>query len=141
MGNALTIPVETRLTDYDMYGHMNNVAFLSLIESARFTAFGKHFDVDLSRYTGLTRKTEINYLKPAPFGTPIAIKLGVSRVGDKSVDLCFDVVDEKDHDSVFARASIAQVTYDLHKRKPCSMPDDLRNRLRELAPQREASAA
>jgi acyl-CoA thioester hydrolase len=132
MPEVLIMPAATRLTDYDMYRHLNNVAYLTLIEAARFEAFGQHMKVDLSRYTGITAKTEITYLKPAPFGLPLAITMSVDSLGDSSVGLHFDVVDASNHDKVFASCKIAQVTFDLQTMKPCAMPGEMRTALEKL---------
>lgn len=132
MPEVLTLPAVTRLTDYDMYRHLNNVAYLTLIEAARFDAFGKHIKVDLSRYTGLTAETKIKYLKPAPFGAQLAINMSVDSIGDSSVLLHFDVVDSQNHDKVYATCKITQVTFDLKEQKPCPMTDEMRASLTKL---------
>ena len=91
MTSTITTRIQTRMSDFDVLGHINNVSYVNFLEVARVTAFSQVMNVDLSRYTGLTVKTEIEYLRPANFGTEIAVTMGVSSVGEKSVDLALEV--------------------------------------------------
>lgn len=132
MTSIITTRIQTRMSDFDVLGHINNVSYVNFLEVARVTAFSQVMNVDLSRYTGLTVKTEIEYLRPANFGTEIAVTMGVSSVGEKSVDLALEVVDAGDQSKVFARARIVQVTVDLKTGKSCQHTAEMREQMEAL---------
>lgn len=132
MQSVITTPIQTRMSDYDVLGHVNNVSYVNFLEVARVTAFSEVLKVDLSRYSDLTVKTVIEYLRPAKFGIPIAVSMGVSEIGEKRVNLSLEVVDARDHSNVFARASIVQVTVDLKTGKSCPHIDGMRTQLEAL---------
>jgi acyl-CoA thioester hydrolase len=132
MENAFTIPIQTRMTDYDVLGHINNVAYINFMEIARVTTFKEELKVDLTQYSGLTARTEVEYLKPAKWGTAIAVIMGVSDLGAKHIDLDLQVVNADDHSQVFAQAKICQVTFDIKAGKACHHPEELREQLDSL---------
>lgn len=132
MTSYITTPIQTRMTDFDAYGHINNVSYVNFLEIARVQSFEEVLQVDLSRYTGLTAKTEISYLRPITRETAIAVNMGVNKIGIKSVNLALDVVDANDHSVVFAKAEIVQVTFDLKTGKPCPHTEEMRGQLEAL---------
>ena len=132
MSSVITTRIQTRMSDYDVLGHINNVSYVNFLEIARVTSFSEVLKIDLSRYTGLTAKTEIEYLHPAKFGIPIAVTMGVSDLGEKRVNLALEVVDANDQSKVFARASIIQVTVDLLTQKSCAHTTEMRAQLEAM---------
>lgn len=141
MRKFLSIDIQTRLTDYDPFGHLNNVSYVNFLEVARLEGFSRHLNLDLTRTSALTAKTEIEYIRPAPFGVELTVKMGVKAVGNKSSTMAFEVVDRGDHSVVFARATIAQVTIDMKTGKTCPLPEHVRAGMMELMPEDDAAAA
>ncbi len=132
MASSIVTPIQTRMSDYDVLGHINNVSYVNFLEVARLHAFSEVMCVDLSTHSGITAKTEIEYLRPAKFGIPIAVVMKVDAVTEKSVTVAMEVVNAKDHSRVFARASIVQVSFDLRTGKTCTHPGQLREQLEAL---------
>ena len=92
------LPITTRWMDNDVYGHVNNVQFLRLLEDARVIAFaaagtdegGSVVDTGL-----LVARSEIEYLHPLVYRTaPVAIDLWVTRLSGASFDMGYEVLDE-----------------------------------------------
>lgn len=140
MTKCLNIDIQTRMTDYDPFGHLNNVSYVNFLEVARLEGFSKHLKLDLSKTSALTAKTEIEYLRPAPFGVPLTVNMGVKAVGTKSSTLSFEIVDRRDHSVVFARATLAQVALDVQTGKTCQMPEHVHNAMLALIPEEDAKA-
>jgi len=132
MASSIVTPIQTRMSDYDVLGHINNVSYVNFLEVARLHAFSEVMCVDLRTHSGITAKTEIEYLRPAKFGIPIAVVMKVDAVTEKSVTVAMEVVNAKDHSRVFARASIVQVSFDLRTGKTCAHPGQLREQLEAL---------
>lgn len=134
MGQAIVTKIQTRMSDYDVLGHINNVSYLNFLEVARIRAFGEVMGVDLTAYSGLTTRTEIKYVRPAPYGVPIAVEMTVTAIGMKTCSLAMRVIDERDPDQIFAKASIDQITYDVKAGRTCKHPPELRAQLEALMP-------
>lgn len=132
MSKTLVMKIHTRLTDFDLHGHVNNIAFVGFLEQARIEAFGDRLNLDFKRYSGLTAKTDIDYLRPAKFGTSIAVVFSVVDLGSKRIEMNLDVVNANKHTEVFASARVVQIMFDLQAGKPCPIPEDLRAQLEEL---------
>lgn len=116
----VVLPV--RWSDVDLFGHVNNAAFLRFLDDARFAAFpGMGVDEagEISETVLVVVKHEIDYLAPVRFtARPLAVQVWVSRVGTSSVDFSYEVsvaggVDDDDapaaSPSLLARSRMVQV--------------------------------
>jgi acyl-CoA thioester hydrolase len=77
--------IQTRFQDLDVLGHVNNVAFAALFETAR-TRFNR--DADLwtrlrARRTVVAALT-INYLAEAHYPDDVTVGSGIGRIGGRS---------------------------------------------------------
>lgn len=84
-----------RWSDIDLFGHVNNAAFLRFLDDARFTAFPSMGVDSAGRITDrvlVVVKHEIDYLAPVRFtAEPLAVEVWVSRVGTSSVDFGYEI--------------------------------------------------
>jgi acyl-CoA thioester hydrolase len=116
-----------RWSDMDIYGHVNNVQFLRIMEEARVIAFSEGTTGSQMVPTGLlVVRTEIEYLNELVYRPePIAVDLWVTRVGAADFDMGYELLDEAPDDAsgngaatVYARAEITLVAFDLATQKP-----------------------
>ncbi len=133
----LTIPVQLRWSDLDAYGHVNNVAMLTLLEEARIEAFWRHpsrrgeawptavLDGGPSATTTtLIARSEIEYLRPLDYRRdPVTIELWIGHLGGASIDVCYQV---HDGGQPFARACTTIVLVDTETGAPRRMSADER---------------
>jgi acyl-CoA thioester hydrolase len=100
----LTVPVGLRFSDFDFYGHLNNVAMVRLLEEARIEAFSI---VNESRpLTGIAAiegapgstvisvvaHQEIEYLLPIPYQRmDLDFEVWVGRIGGSSIQICYEI--------------------------------------------------
>lgn len=81
--------VQTRFQDLDTMGHLNNVAFAALFESARIKfnhAFGRRASAD-DPFRAVVARNEINYLAEGSYPEDVVISTGVGRIGTRSWDI------------------------------------------------------
>ena len=123
-----------RWSDMDIYGHVNNVQFLRIMEEARVIAFSDVPDSDdaLPDTGLLVARTEIEYLNPLLYRpSPIAVDIWVTRVGAVDFDMAYEVLDEDGSgtDTVYARAETTLVAFDLATQRPRRLSEEDRGRL------------
>jgi len=111
--------VPLRWSDTDVYGHINNVMILRLLEEARVAALGPDWLDRAEHGTGtalLVARQEIEYLAPLTFRIPpVAVDLWVTRIGASDFELGYEVLDEG---VVYARAETTLFTFDLSRQRP-----------------------
>ncbi|HEX8388095.1 MAG TPA: acyl-CoA thioesterase [Sphingomonas sp.] len=78
--------VQTRFQDMDVLGHINNVAFLSLFETAR-TKFNHELELWGRKFGGrraVVASQEIHYLAEGSYPEDVEIATGIGHVGGRS---------------------------------------------------------
>ncbi|WP_240675495.1 acyl-CoA thioesterase [Cellulomonas endophytica] len=89
--------LRVRWSDVDLFGHVNNAAFLRYLDDARFALFpamGVDAAGRLTEAQLVVVKHEIEYVAPAPFRSePLAVDVWVPRTGRSSVDFAYEVLD------------------------------------------------
>ena len=78
--------VQTRFQDMDVLGHLNNVAFLSLFETAR-TKFNREAELWGKRFSGrraVVASQEIHYLAEGTYPDDVEVGTGIGRLGNRS---------------------------------------------------------
>jgi acyl-CoA thioester hydrolase len=110
-------PCAVRFDDLDSYGHVNNVLFAEYIQESRADFVEHHFAGGTANYAGsVVAGQSIEYLAPVPFRTePLDVHIWVSRIGESSFDLAYEVADGE---QVFARCATMMVAYDLSAHRP-----------------------
>jgi acyl-CoA thioester hydrolase len=81
--------VQTRFQDLDTMGHLNNVAFAALFESARIKfnhSFGRHARAD-DPFRAVVAVNTITYLAEGGYPADVAIATGIGRIGNRSWDI------------------------------------------------------
>ena len=79
-----TATIQTRFQDVDVLGHINNVAFAALFETARVRFNHVLGLTEWREHRWLIAKVEINYLAEAYHPADIEIGTGVGSIGNRS---------------------------------------------------------
>jgi acyl-CoA thioester hydrolase len=120
---------EVRFSDLDINGHLNNVAFLEFIESARVAYIGRAYPQGEGWRTSfgiLIAETKIAYRSPGHFGERIETFLRPDDVGRTSFRTDFEMrVGER----VLADGYSVMVIFDRDERRPAPIPPELRAQL------------
>lgn len=91
------VVMQVRWSDVDLFGHVNNAAFLRYLDDARFTLFPRMGVDEVGAMTAsllVVVKHEIDYLAPIRFRpAPVVVEVWVPRLGRSSVDFAYEILD------------------------------------------------
>jgi acyl-CoA thioester hydrolase len=125
--------LSTRWMDNDVYGHINNVVYYSLFDTAvnGYLIEAGALDIHRGDVIGLVVETHCNYFAPLEFPTPIDAGLRVARIGGSSVRYEIGLFAEGQATSA-ARGHFIHVYVDRATRRPAPLPDALSRALQGL---------
>ena len=119
-------PLQTRWMDNDAYGHLNNVVYYSLFDTAvnRYLIEAGALDVQQGAVIGLVVETHCNYFSSVGFPQPLEAGLRVAHRGTSSVryELGIFAVGEA---TTAARGHFVHVYVDRESRRPAPLPPAL----------------
>ncbi|SHW56415.1 Acyl-ACP thioesterase [Mycobacteroides abscessus subsp. abscessus] len=146
----LDIPVPVRWSDLDGYGHVNNTAYLRLLEEARTRAFWQPSEIELANGAP-AYPTALEELTPGgPFNTLVAahtieymrqlgyrrdgviVRTWVSKLGGASLDLDYEIHTAEEPERPYAKARTVIVIVEAQTRKAVRMPEQLRTALESI---------
>lgn len=126
----MRIVLETRYSDYDIRGHVNNATFLTYFEMARRHVWGGFAGLTAD-FNFIIAEARIRYVSQAKFGDPLAIEVSTSDIRTKAWVWAYRVVDPRD-ERLVAEGSTVQVMYDYEAQRSVPIPEALRPMLREV---------
>jgi acyl-CoA thioester hydrolase len=113
--------MQVRWSDVDLFGHVNNAAFLRYLDDARFSLFPSMGVDEQGAMTALhlvVVKHEIDYRSPLTFrSTPFVVEVWVPRIGRSSVDFAYEVLDGE-RTVLAARSRMVQLDARSHEPRP-----------------------
>ena len=123
----------TRWMDNDVYGHLNNVVYYSLFDSAvnGYLIDTGALDIHRGGVIGLVVETHCNYFAPIEFPTSIDAGLRVARIGSSSVRYEIGLFAEGELLSA-AHGHFIHVYVDRVTRRPAALPAPLNQALQGL---------
>lgn len=126
-----TIP--TRWQDNDAYGHLNNVVYYELIDTAvnGFLIECGLLDYASGGIIGLLVESGCRYTKPISFPEPVTVGLRVVRIGNSSVRYEAGLFSGDDA-APSAQGYYVHVYVDRTSMRPVVLPEHLRDLLRPL---------
>jgi acyl-CoA thioester hydrolase len=123
---------EVRFRDVDGLGHVNNAVYHSFLEQARCHLFAQ---IDLfDPKDGITdlplilARTEIDYCRPAFYPDVLVVETYISKIGNKSFTMEYEVVDQTS-DKTVVKASAVLVWYDHESDQSQLIPANVKQRL------------
>ncbi len=127
------VPMTTRWMDNDAYGHLNNVVYYSLFDSAvNGVLIGAGaLDLERSEGIGLVVETQCNYFEPLAFPQPLEAGVAVARLGASSVRYEVGVF-AAGAERTAARGHFIHVWVDRASRRPVPLPAGLLAVVKEL---------
>ena len=114
-----------RWDDIDAFGHINNAKYLTYIQEARFdfTWLSRIRAGEKSYLTDMVvGRAEVDYLLPIyEAGFDVQVDIWVSRIGNSSFDLSYEIKSDK---GLHARAKTVQVAVDMETKKSRPLTDE-----------------
>lgn len=111
------VPLATRWSDNDVYGHVNNVVYYAFFDTA---------------VNGLLVEAGCRYFAPVAFRERITAGVRVAHLGRPSVRSAIAIFRE-DEPEAAAQGRFVHVHVDRESRRPVPLPERLRAVLAELA--------
>ena len=124
------LPISTRWSDNDAYGHLNNVVFYSYFDTVvnEYLITRGVLDIDTSPVIGLVVETACNYFASAAFPEKLEAGLRVGRLGNSSVRYEIALFREG-NDTAIAQGHFVHVYVGRETRRPVRLPSQLRDAL------------
>ena len=124
-------PIQVRYADLDTLLHVNNVAIMEYVETARtgyYRAMGI-WDGTMSGGFGMVvASVHIDYLVSIQFDDTVRVGVRTANIGGKSLRFQFQV-ESADGETVFARGETVMVAFDHAEGKSRRVPQDWRQKL------------
>ncbi len=122
------------LGDIDMLQHVNNVAYVRWLETARCEYFADVIGEPIDGSRGIVQaKLEITYERQIRYRELVAVGCRISRIGTKSFDFAYEVWSETDGRRC-ARALAPMVAYDHALRRSIEFPQQWHERIAAFEP-------
>lgn len=127
-----TFDIQTRFTDYDMFGHVNNNAYLQYLDLAKAMFFneitGRPFDP--GAVSSVVVNININFCAPTRIAEPLQVRTTVAHLGDRSFTLGQAVVNPATG-QVKCEGTTVMAGFDLATQTGAPLPAPLKTALAE----------
>jgi len=127
------LPIQTRWSDNDAYGHVNNVVYYSWFDTVvnEYLIGAGALDIEASPVVGLVVETQCNYFSELAFPQRVDAGLRVAHAGNASVryELALFAADS---DLASAQGHFVHVYVDRAGRRPVPLPPPLREAVERL---------
>jgi acyl-CoA thioester hydrolase len=126
-------PMATRWMDNDAYGHLNNVVYYSLFDTAvnRYLIEAGALDIQGGEVIGLVVETHCNYFASIEFPQMVEAGIRVAHMGSSSVRYEIGIF-AAGAPTAAARGHFVHVYVDRTTRRPARLPPALVRALKEL---------
>lgn len=124
-----SIPIKVRFCDLDAMGHVNNAAYLSYLEEARFAYYNEVLQINTFNleFDAVIARIEIDYLEQIRLGDKVEVYTRTGRIGYKSSDVEHLIVLVKNDKRIIAARAITKlVSFDYKMNKTIPVPDEKR---------------
>ena len=128
------LPIDTRWSDNDAYGHLNNVVFYSYFDTVvnQYLITRGVLNIDTSPVIGLVVETGCNYFASAAFPEKLEAGLRVAKMGNSSVRYEIGLF-RNEEKTASAQGYFVHVYVDRASRRSTAVPADMRIALKRIA--------
>jgi acyl-CoA thioester hydrolase len=125
MPRQISVPIDIRFSDIDIYAHVNNVVYFSYMETARVKMFRDAYqELTEQGILLLVGRAECEYRTPILLDDRVVVTVWISRIGTTSFDLDYRIHD--DSDKVFATGRTSMVCFDKAGNAATPVPERLK---------------
>jgi acyl-CoA thioester hydrolase len=112
----------------DHFGHLNVRHYAALFDDAVFILWNRHGRRAQDEIVPVTAELRLGFRSEVVAGTVVTIRSRIDRVGTKSVQVHFDMVDDRTN-QVFATCDTVEVFFNRTSRKSEHIPEPVRESL------------
>lgn len=128
------MPVDVRFNDVDGLGHVNNAIYLTFFEHARMKFFTEEAGSTSEKdFPFILAHAALDYKTPIKMGTELDVRMWTSRIGGKSWDFDYEIVDRKTKQP-YATGKTVQVAYDYYLERSDMLDGQLKELIKGLMP-------
>lgn len=126
-------PIQTRWSDNDAYGHVNNVVYYAWFDTAINGWLIEQGVLDITQgpVIGLVVETGCRYARSISYPEPVEAGIRVAHIGRSSVRYEVGLFTQ-DHDEAAAAGFFIHVYVDRQTMRPVPLPDPLRASLETI---------
>lgn len=117
------VDIQPRLSDFDLYGHLNNTHYASYTEVAMYDVLVNGLGFDRTQYAPISRQLSFEFERPIRFGQPISVQTEITQFSDSRITAEHRFVLASQPDKVFATAKRTMVLVSLADGKPAAIPE------------------
>ena len=127
------LPIQTRWSDNDAYGHVNNVVYYSWFDTVvnEYLIAQGVLDITGGAVIGLVVETQCRYFSELAFPQPVDLGLRIGKLGTSSVRYEIGVFAEGEP-AASAQGHFVHVYVDRATRRPTALPAPLRAALERI---------
>lgn len=118
--------IQPRFADFDMFGHVNNIAYMQYLDLAKAMFFnditGQPFDPEA--VSSVIVNINVDYMAPTLPGEPLAVSTCCSHVGHRSYALRQQVLNTATG-AVKCAATTTLAGFDVHTQQGADLPANL----------------
>lgn len=114
--------VTVRYSDHDTLGHVNNAAYATFLEEARFSYFLEVLEEPLTEISMVVAHVEMDFHAPVTSRT-VDVGIAIADIGERSFTVEYEVESEGE---VAVTAATVQVPIDPETEESVPVPDEWR---------------
>lgn len=127
--------LEKRWSDIDEMGHVNNAIYLTYFEQSRVSYFNEYMKWNWQEYGVILANSHVDYIRPLLYPEPTFIYTRISRLGGKSFEVQYLIVNEKEGEKVLvAKGYTTLVMFDYKTKSSFIVPNTIREKVAEYEP-------
>jgi acyl-CoA thioester hydrolase len=129
-------PIELKIPvawgDMDAFGHVNNVQYMRYFETARVKYFDNMMigDDAKSPVKPVLASLTANFKAPVVYPDTLTVKIGVTKIGNSSLNMCSEMYNQKGQLVLEAFCTI--VSFDFELQRPVAVPEKIKNYIEAL---------
>jgi acyl-CoA thioester hydrolase len=127
-------PIEIRYGDLDPQGHVNNAKYLTYMEQARIS-YIRHLNLweggSFLKIGIILADVQVTFLAPILFGQAVRVGTRVTRLGNKSMTMGYEIEDHQSR-QIQATGSSVLVAYDYDTEMTIPIPEHWRRTISEF---------
>jgi len=126
---AVSTDITVNWGDMDALGHVNHSKFATWMETARMSYFSEVGMMEIyenSNIGPILARIEADYKFPIVFPDVVNVRTSVSRIGNSSFDMKYQISSLNRGGEVAATGKVVGVLVDYNTGKPIPIPEELR---------------
>ena len=120
-------PIQTRWSDNDVYGHVNNIIYYSFFDSAANALLIQHagFDIQQSPMIGLVVESKCQYFAELCYPEQIEVGVAIHKIGHSSLTYALAIFKQGQYEAA-AQGHFVHVFVERSSRKSTAIPEAMR---------------